>query len=347
MRQASVPAMRRPTRARCDAPRPRRSGLRLQGGRRARLGAALSLVLSGCMLGCSPWQYRRDADRTAYAIIGEAQKRALGKAEPFTVESSADALRRKLLLGQSLPYTSPASLGADELSPIGHWPEKDYPQKRENPPGEAPWSGKKALRLSLRDALGVAARNSRDYQTRKETVFQAALALDVEANEFRNLLFGDGDSTYSVDLSGTEAVRGLATTGTLSWERQLKGGTLLTAGFAIDLVKLLTQDRASSLGLFADATITIPLLRGAGRHIVAEPLTQAERNVAYALWDFERYKRTLAVSVASSYLDVLRQLDQVQNSEANYKRLIAGTRRARRLAGRGRGAQQQPRQQAP
>ncbi|NQU76639.1 MAG: TolC family protein, partial [Planctomycetes bacterium] len=63
---------------------------------------------------------------------------------------------------------------------------------------------------------------------------------------------------------------------------------------------------------------------------------QAEREVVYSLYSFGRFKRTLAVRVASEYLGVLQQLDQVQNSEDNYRRLIISTRRARRLADAGR-----------
>ena len=289
-------------------------------------------ILSG---GCTPGWYRRDADRAAYGIIGAVQQRTLGRTEPFTVDSPADALRRKLLIGQDLPHAGPASLGSDRLERIAHWPERDRPALPGSPTAE-PSRGKEPLVLSLTDALGVAARNNREYQTAKEDVFRAALALDLEANQFRHLLAADGEGVYEANLSGDPDVQGATGSAGASWQRRLRNGTLLTAQFAVDLAKLLTQDRAGALGLLADATITIPLLRGAAAYIVAEDLTQAERDVAYALWAFERYKRTLAVQVASRYLEVLRRLDQVRNAEDNYRRLIVSTRRARRLKDAGR-----------
>ena len=79
--------------------------------------------------------------------------------------------------------------------------------------------------MSLTDALGVAARNNRDYQAQKETVFQTALDLDLEANQFRNLLYSDAEGEYSADLSGADAVRGLAGSGDVWWQRRLKNGT--------------------------------------------------------------------------------------------------------------------------
>jgi len=302
--------------------------------------AALSTVLAawlvtGCHFGAAG--YRREADEVATRIVEAAQREALGREEPFTIERPSDTLRRRLLLDQQLPHTGAASLGADQLEPVPHWPEEQYPARLAGGASVVPpWQDGRPLTLTLVQALQVAARNNRDYQTRKEDVFTSALDLDLEANQFRHLFFADAEARFDADLSGNEDVRGVTHTETVSWQRQLKNGTLLTAGLGMDLVKLLTQDRASALGLFADATVTIPLLRGAGRHIVSEPLTRAEREVVYSLYTFERFRRTLAVRVASEYLAVLQQLDQAENAEDNYRRLIESARRARRLANAGR-----------
>jgi len=318
----------------------RRRTQRERGGARGRLAALLSMALAalaamaGVLAGCAGF-YRRDADRRAYAIVEEAQRRALGRTEPFTIDRPAETLRRRLLLDQDLPRSGPVSLGPDEVPRVKHWPDKKY-SGRAATADEPPWRTEGGCTLTLAQALAVAARNNRSYQSQKEDVFRTALALDLEANEFRSLLFAGAEGTLRADHDTVPTTRGLAGTGTADWERKLKTGTLLTAGFAIDLTRLLTQDGGSSLGLLADATITMPLLRGAGAHIVTEPLTQAERDVAYALWDFARFKRTLAVTVASAYLGVLRQLDELENAEANYRRLQASTRRARRLAEAGR-----------
>jgi outer membrane protein TolC len=77
-------------------------------------------------------------------------------------------------------------------------------------------------------------------------------------------------------------------------------------------------------------------MRGSGEYIAAEPLTQAERDVVYELWDFERYKRTFAVSVARGYFNVLRQMDGVSNAEDNYRSAVASSRWSRRRADAGR-----------
>jgi len=285
--------------------------------------------------GCkSPTQWRQEADQVAHEVIRQKQQEALGRTEPFTIEKPSETLRRRLLIDQKLPVTAPASLGTKAIEPIEQWPDEEYLAAREQEP--SPWRTDKPLKISLNDALQIAARNSRAYQDQKESVFEAALSLDLERNDFRNIASGQVDSQISTDLGGDETVSGVENTGELGLSRAIKAGATFAAGLTLDLVNLLTQDRSSSLGLSADASISIPLLRGSGRFVVTEPLTQAERNVVYAIYDFERFKRTFAVRIASDYLAVLQQLDQVTNAESNYRRLIASTRLASRLAEAGR-----------
>ncbi|MEK7994390.1 MAG: TolC family protein, partial [Planctomycetota bacterium] len=258
---------------------------------------------------------------------------AFGRTEPFTIERPSDILRRRLLDQQNLAVSSEASLGTDQLKPTKHWPEPNYPQAE--PSGrlsELAVEPNKPVKLSLIQALQVGAHNSLEYQSRKEDVFRTALALDLTRNNFRNIFSTRAESELSTDTTATE----LANNATAGVSRSLKNGTDMSAAMAIDLVNLLTQGGASSLGLSADATVSVPLMRGSGEHIAAEPLTQAERNVIYELWDFERYKRTFAVSIARAYFNVLRQTDAVANAREDYRSSVASVRWASRWADAGR-----------
>ncbi len=298
----------------------------------------LLLFQFGCR---SATNYRVNADKAALKIIKQKQKQALGVSRTFNIERPSNILRRRLMMEQNLPYASEASLGADQLKPILYWPEKDYPQKKFSfdpnycGPNFLLEEGK-PLRLPLMEALQVGARNSFDYQTQKEDVFRTALDLNLEHDEFRHAFNGQVDSLFSSDLTGEKAVDGVETSGTFSLGKKLKSGAELTTSLAIDLANLLTMGGASSIGIVGDASLSIPLLRGAGKHIIAEPLKQAERNVVYSIYEFERFKKTFAVNIAKEYLAVLRQLDQVKNSEENYRRLIASARRVSRLSEAGR-----------
>ena len=150
------------------------------------LGWFAGLVLAGCR---SPGQYREKADKVADKIIAQKQKEAIGKTEPLAIERPSDILRRQLIADQNLPVSSPASLGTDVLKPIPHWPKGQYPPESHSPDANIPIPTSKPLKISLIDALQIAAHNSPDYQTQKERVFRAALDLDLKRNAFRNIFY--------------------------------------------------------------------------------------------------------------------------------------------------------------
>jgi outer membrane protein TolC len=296
-----------------------------------------AMMLGGCL---SSAEYRQEADQIAAKIITEKQGQALGRTEPFTIDTPVDTLRRRLLGIQNLPTTNhPASIGSDLLQQPDKWPEKDQPKRTDTPDVIGPFTADQPVTLTLSDALQVAARNSRDYQDQKEAVFRAALDLDLEIDRFRNTYAGLLETLLSSDQSGRPSTEGVATSATLEMERRLEAGGSIATRLIVDLAQLLSGDKSSSWGIFADATVTIPLLRGAGRHIVTEPLTQAERDVIYAIWTFERFKKTFAVRVADDYLGVIQATDRLNNAKASYERAIVSARRVRRLQDAGRSRQ--------
>ena len=291
---------------------------------------SLILVPLGCR---SPVEHRSEADKVAAEIITAKQKEALGETEPFSIERPSDILRRRLLEQQNLTVSSEASLGTDRLKPVEHWPDPDYLQAKSSGSSEDLLiEPNKPVKLSLVQVLQVGARNSLEYQSRKEDVFRAALALDLTRHNFENVFNAGADSELSTDTTTTNLDSSAA--GGVS--RTLKNGIDMSSSIAVNLMNLLTQGGASSMGLSADASVSIPLMRGSGVHIAGEPLTQAERDVIYELWDFERYKRTFSVNVARGYFDVLRQMDGVSNAEDNYRSAIASSRWSRRRADAGR-----------
>jgi outer membrane protein TolC len=303
-----------------------------------RLSPCVFLALISTLIiltGCTPQRHRAAVDRDAYAIIAQKQREAFGETNAFSIDSAAVELRERLLLGQDLPRTGPESLGVTHLEPVAHWPDDDYLVTEDAVTALAGLSNA-TVALGLFDALKVAARNSRQYQSSKESVFRSALALHLERDEFRATFAGLLSGQYVHDRSGLAAPGGeltesLSADALASVSRRFQSGAQMTLRLGWDVIRLLEPERLTSDSFFGDASISIPLLRGAGRHIAAEPLTQAERDVVYALYNFEEFKRSFAVQIASSYLSVLQRENEVQNVEENYRGLIASTRRARRL----------------
>ena len=274
-----------------------------------------AVILAGCQ---TPGDYRVDVDRKAHGIIAETQEQVLGRKGPFSIERPCDTLRRQLIEQASLPGTGPASLGSDKLPPVAHWPEDGYLSFSVSQ-GQTLSSLAGPLTLSLVKALEVGAGNSSDFQTKKEAVFQAALVLYLEQDSFRNSLLGQIQSLVSSDASKDSTEHGTLTRSNLIGTRQFENGMQLTTALAVDLATLFTSGGSSSFGIKGDVSLSIPLLRGSGQHIVTEPLQQAERNVVYALLEFERFKKEFAVSVGSDYLTILKQLDIVKNVQEDYR----------------------------
>lgn len=306
----------------------------------------LSLAVTiGSFAGCSPTRQLQRVDREAYRTIADAQQQALGRQEVLAIEPPSMTFRRQLIENQNLITAGSTSLGSEKLALPTRWPEGLQLPVRQ------PVEGTDTLELELVDpdgvvslnlmtALSLAAGNSREYQTRKEDVFRAALSLDLARQEFRTTLRGLIEGSTTADLNtgpGRDQTQWSAdgtATGTLT--QRLESGASVTTRLGVDVVRLLTPNASGSFGMIADASVAIPLLRGSGRHIAREGLTQAERETVYAIWEFERFKSVFGVRVATAYLGVLQQLDQVRNAEENYRRLVFAAGRARRLAEGGR-----------
>ena len=259
----------------------------------ALLCAGLLAACAGCLSAAS---HRQQADRAAQRAIESTQQHALGKIEPIEVATAADTLRRRLLLSEKLPHRGPVSLGVRDLPDSGTWTAT---QHLDPAPPAADMNTRALLSLSLLDALQVSARNSREYRDAKESLFKAALNLDLEANDFRTTFAGALSAEFERDGTGgrrvettedgeetvtEESAESVLQTGTLGMTRQFLNGVELSSSIVVDLVKLLTQDAASALGLSADASIAIPLLRGAGRTVASEPLRQAEQDLLYEVY---------------------------------------------------------------
>ncbi len=295
-------------------------------------GLAVAAALSG---GCrTPAGHRERADQAASAIVQSKQDEALGRTEAFTIERPSETFRNRLLREQDLPVFSPVSLGADQLGEPDHWPSTGEPAAIPEPVLPGMETGGGPVRIDLVDALRIAAANSREYQSRKESLFDTALQLDLERFRFDTTFSGFVTALFTSDEASGDSDFQATTEAGL--RRRFESGADFSGRLVLDLVRILRGDAGNTLGLRADTTVTIPLMRGSGRHITREPLTQAERNVLYAIYDFELFKNSYAVRVASEFFSVLQQQDQIANAEAAFERLTLLVERTEALEDTGR-----------
>lgn len=164
-----------------------------------------------------------------------------------------------------------------------------------------------ARRVNLANIVEIALINSREYQTRRETLYRVALRLSFQRFDYdlKFLSRGNGTGlTYTHDRSGGIEVNRLAVPTEVGITRALYTGGDLVARFANDVVLTFngTNGYSSSIGseLFID--LFQPILQ---RDIQFEPLTQAERDVVYAARDFVRFQKVLFRDLATQYYGLL------------------------------------------
>jgi outer membrane protein TolC len=186
--------------------------------------------------------------------------------------------------------------------------------------------------ISLAQAAAMATAHNREYQKQKEDLYLIALDLTLERHQFVTQWLGTFDGTYTRNSEDET----LNYQGNLGFNQLFADGAQISANIAYDWLRYLTGDPRASIGSVLTASITQPLLRGSGRKVVQEKLTQAERETLYQIRSFNRYRQQFVVSIVSDYYRVLQRRDAVTNAESNYKRRVESRQRLEMEADAGR-----------
>jgi outer membrane protein TolC len=180
----------------------------------------------------------------------------------------------------------------------------DVPDPRYTPPTGPPdadtdafilrgQTGVKPFLMTPEQAILLAMINSREYQTRREDLYLAALPVTRERFSFAAQgFFAENfirERTGALAQAG-KGDRAIFQTNT-GVGKLFSTGALLLFQFANETVINLNRD----LGTTSVSTINLdfiqPLLRGAGRAVTLEPLTQAERNLLYNVRTYARFRK--------------------------------------------------------
>ena len=258
-------------------------------------------VIFGMGGACSPKHYKADADKEVYKIIDSKWQDSFG---------------------QKVNYT---------ISDVPPSPNDVQIEKAVPPSGV----------ISLAQAAAMATAHNRDYQMQKEELYLMALDLTLERHQFAMQWFGTFDPKYTrghdaSSAAGDDNEEKLSYNAKMGFNQVLADGAIVSANIALDWARFLTGDPRASIGSVLTANITQPLLRGAGRKIAQENLTQAERNALYQIRFFNRYRQEFVVSIVNDYYRVLQRRDAVTNAENNYKRRVELRQRSEMEADAGR-----------
>lgn len=96
-------------------------------------------------------------------------------------------------------------------------------------------------------------------------------------------------------------------------------GARIAADFTTDFLRFLSGNVPNISDSALAFTLTQPLLRGAGYRATMETLTQAERELLYAIRDFTQYRKTFTVDIASRYYRTLEARDAAKNAYVAYQ----------------------------
>jgi len=250
--------------------------------------------------GCSSEHYKAEADKEVYSVIDSKWQGSFGQKANYMISDLAP---------------SPNDIRIERVVP-------------------------KSGVMSLAQVVAMATAHNRDYQGQKEQLYLTALDLTLERHQFARQWFGTFDARYvrspGENTGGDDNEEKLSYDAGLGFEQMLADGAEIGVGIALDWARFLTGDPRTTLSSVLTARVVQPLLRGSGRKIAQENLTQAERRALYQIRAFNRFRKTFVVSIVTDYYRILQQKDGVTNALNNYERRVESRKRLEMEADAGR-----------
>jgi len=162
------------------------------------------------------------------------------------------------------------------------------------------------MQLTLEQCIETGIEHSVRFLSQEETFILQQLAALLERHNYGPLVTstlsaGTGSGDTSTETASLTIAKRLLTGGDVRLDAQTSGSQ---AGGTDD-------DYSSSVGL----SIEQPLLRGAGRLVAREDLTQAERDLVYAGRDLILFKQQFLIDIVQQYYQLVRQLGQIRNQK--------------------------------
>ena len=180
-----------------------------------------------------------------------------------------------------------------------------------------PAAGFDVATFGLADSLAYATEHSRDYRDEMEDLYLAALDVTLARHLFEPRFFADGTVRYERASRSRDFATALETVTRAGVRQRLPYGGEVSAAAVVSFVDALDGPVADGESAAVTLEASVPLLRGAG-FVNLEPLVQGERDVVYAVRDFERFRRAFAVEVAGRYFNLVNLRQSVRNNYINF-----------------------------
>ncbi len=273
---------------------------------------AFALLVIVAQTGCHRSFYRRQADTDANRLIQEKSLDPHWSLPNYTIE--VDPRSRMFdpfsLDHPPMPNDDPSAAEfmntVDGKPGFPHWHANGDTPYVANPEWEymLPLDEDGKLKLNLDQALELALIHSPEYQRQVEALFLSALDVSLERFDFESQLFAPFNSSLTNDGrirgGGSSSTQLLAANGAGMQLRKagITGSTLVVA-FANSLLwEYSGSDTTVGFGSLSFELIQ-PLLRNAGRDVIMESLTNAERGLLYNVRQLERFRRGFAQQIVA------------------------------------------------
>ena len=181
----------------------------------------------------------------------------------------------------------------------------------------------KLLKVTLPELVDLTYIHNRDYQNTLEDLYINALALTQQRYNLGVRYLGRNGNEPFANAAATTLGSGRAngvSTAAFGVSQLLPAGGQV----AVELANAVTWNFGQGGSISAPLlgySVTQPLMFLAGRKVVLEPLTQAERSVLYSARSMARFRQTLFVGVSTSYLSLLLQRQLILNQINNIRQL--------------------------
>ncbi len=295
----------------------------MSGGWRIILGSCGVVLLAGCQF------FVDDADRQVYRLIEERQQQAIGLEADATIDRERVP---KPVPSTAYDYVPSATQPAipDAMTVTSRPSTQPLTPPATQAVVGATTRATQVTRMKLNDALAYAFAHARRYQSAKEDLYLAALALTLERHLWGPRFLGNIQTQYANYGQIRDFDHAMKAVAQVAVEQRLPYGGEVTAKVINTLMRDLGRRITTSESGQAILEANVPLLRGAGRS-ARESRYQAERNLIYAARTFERFRRTFVVEVANDFIELIRQKQQIANARSSYRSFLADAERSKAL----------------
>ena len=275
------------------------------------------LMIGTFMNGCSTKHYERSANREAASLIAEKTPLVANMDSGFKLEKS-------------------------DPTDLIDLPQHEMIEPFLGPTGESELG---ARIISLEKAVELATKYNRRFLSQKEDLYLQALDLSLARFQYTPIFGGGTDIAYTDrqriaenTATGVDKItreKTINSNAGLGFNWLLRTGGRIATDFSTDFVRFVSNDSEWVTSSALGATFTQPFLRGAGYRIAVENLTQAERNLLYALRDFTRFRKEFTVDIVANYYQILQNRDRVRNAFQGYESFKVSVEREQARAAEG------------